>query len=465
MRLAAPGLNYPAENLFVHLRGSLPIMEKIERNLLRILAGLGVLLLLGAIAVVVASLPPRGFTFLSGRQGGAYYLGAQLYQQYAAQKGFTVKIVETSGSVEALRMLEEGKGDVAFVQGGIAAQGNPAILSTLATVAYEPVWIFYRRELAPDQPLSSPVQLRGLRVNIGEVGSGTNPFARLLLEDYGLTDNDVILSELATQDALDKLQSGELDAAILVLNPVSPLLQEIMRDRRLEMMTLADAEALARRHRFLSTLDLPKGTIDLVDVFPREDVKLISPSVNLVVRNDLHPDILRLLAFTAVELHSPGGFFSQRKEFPSTLNGDLPVSKEGEAYLERIKNNEFMLDNYLPFWAAAMFDRYLLFVVPLLLIALPMLARSPVLYQIYMRRKVNRWYKEVRTLEMRVESMSVAEVDAAIAELDTIDDTLAHELSVSSEYMPNLYALRTHIDYVSRRLQRRKATMIATPVI
>ena len=54
--------------------------------------------------------------------------------------------------------------------------------------------------------------------------------------------------------------------------------------------------------------------------------------------------------------------------------------------------------------------------------------------------------------------------EAAIAELDTIDDTLAHELSVSSEYMPNLYALRTHIDYVSRRLQRRRATMIAAPV-
>ena len=132
--------------------------------------------------------------------------------------------------------------------------------------------------------------------------------------------------------------------------------------------------------------------------------------------------------------------------------------------MQRVKNGEFTLDRYLPFWAAAMFDRYLLFVVPLLLIALPMLARSPVLYQTYMRRKVNRWYKEVRTLEMRVESMSVAEVDAAIAELDAIDDTLAHELSVSSEYMPNLYALRTHIDYVSRRLQRRRATMIAAPV-
>ena len=102
------------------------MMAWIERNILWILAGLGVLLLVGAIAAVIASLPPRQFTFVSGRQGGAYYEGAQFYQQYAAEKGFTMDIIESAGSTEALRLLEEGKGDIAFVQGGVAAEGNPA---------------------------------------------------------------------------------------------------------------------------------------------------------------------------------------------------------------------------------------------------------------------------------------------------------------------------------------------------
>ena len=281
----------------------------------------------------------------------------------------------------------------------------------------------------------------------------------LLLDDYGLTDEDVTLLELPTQEALDELRSGQLDATFLVLNTVSPLLQEIIRDRRLEIMTLTDAEALARRHRFLTPLTLPRGTVDLVDVFPREDVQLVSAAVNLVVRNDLHSDILRLLAFTAVDLHSPGGFFSARKEFPSTLNADLPISAEGEAYLQRIMNNEFMLDNYLPFWAAALFDRYLLFVLPFLLIFLPLLADSPLLYQTYMRRKVNRWYKNIRAIEMRADAMDVTEIDAAIAELEQIDAVLAHEISVSSAYMPNLFELRTHIDYVIQQLQKRRVTV------
>ncbi len=353
-------------------------------------------------------------------------------------------------------MLEAGEGDVAFIQGGVAAEGDPTTVSGLATVAYEPVWIFYRRELAPNAPFTSPRQLAGLRIAIGEDGSGTNPLARLLLEDYGITEEDATLLELPSTDALAALRAGEADAAFFVSNALSPLLRETINDRSLELMSLADAEAITRRHRFLTQLSLPRGTVNLIDGVPRVDINLVAPAVNLVVRNDLHPDIVRLLAFAAVEISSPGGFFAGRNVFPSTLNTDLPVSKEGETYLQRIKNGEFMLDRYLPFSLAALFDRYMLFVIPLLLIALPLLSRSPVLYQVYMRRKVNRWYKEVRSIEQRAESMGLTETRKAITELESIDALLGHELSVSNEYMPNVYSLRMHVEYVIRRLETRE---------
>ena len=57
------------------------------------------------------------------------------------------------------------------------------------------------------------------------------------------------------QEALDRLRSGELDAAFLVLNPlVTTACRRPYATAGLELMSLADAEALARRHRFLSTL-------------------------------------------------------------------------------------------------------------------------------------------------------------------------------------------------------------------
>lgn len=149
-------------------------MKTIERRLPLVLTGLGLLLLLMLIAQVILSLPPREITFLTGRQGGAYYLGGELYRDFAARNGFTINLVETPGSVEALRMLEAGEGDVAFIQGGISLDADPEKVSALATVAYEPVWIIYRRALAGDTPLDSLTQLKGLRISIGEPGSGTN---------------------------------------------------------------------------------------------------------------------------------------------------------------------------------------------------------------------------------------------------------------------------------------------------
>jgi TRAP transporter TAXI family solute receptor len=432
-------------------------MRKLDRHIPWILGAVGVALLLAVVAQVIFSLPPRQITFLTGREGGAYYLGGQLFQDFAARNGFTVELVETAGSVEALQMLEAGEGDVALVQGGISIDADPENVSALATVAYEPLWILYRRELAEDAPLDSLTQLKDMRVSIGEIGSGTNQLVRSLLSDFALTDEDMTLLEWPSSDSVEGLRNGDLDAAIFVVNTSSPIFQEAVFDPNLELMSVREAEALVRRHRFLSVLTLPRGTIDLVNETPRVDVTLLATEANLIVRSDLHPDILRLLAFAVVDVTGSGSFFAERGYFPNTLNTDLPVSKEGETYLQRIKNNEFMLDRYLPFWASAMFDRYLLFVLPLMLILLPLLGRSPVLYQVYMRGKVNRWYNEVHRIERQVDAMAVSETRAAIDELEHIDDVLRQELLVSNAYMPNLYALRTHIDYVIRRLRMRQA--------
>jgi TRAP transporter TAXI family solute receptor len=434
-------------------------MRWIERNLLWIFLVLGAGLFLAALVQLALSMPPASIVWLAGRQGGAYYLGAEEYQRLARTRGFDIEIVETAGSVQALQLLEQGEGDVAFIQGGVAASADPEKVSALASVGYEPLWIFYRQDLAPEEPLESLVQLRGRRIGIGEPGSGTNHLARLLLPDVGLDEQDASLLELTSADAAAALRSGEIDAALFVSNDASATIRELLLDSNLALMSLRDAEALSRRHRFLSVVTLPRGTMDLVADVPPRTVDLLSTRANLMVRADLHPDLLRLLSIAAVRLHSPGDLFSEPDEFPNTVYTDIPVSRNAKAYLENVKSGNSTLDRYLPFWLAALVDRYMIFVVPLLLIALPLLGRSPLLYQWYMRHKVTRWYTRVRKLELRVSAMNVSEIDAAIAELDAMDDKLARELTVSSAYMANAYDLRTHIQYVAHQLERRRARL------
>ena len=176
-------------------------MRWIERNLLWIIVALGVGLFLYGLVQFSLSMPPTKIVWLAGRKGGAYYTGAEAYQELARERGFDIQIVETAGAVQALQLLEEGEGDVAFVQGGIAAEADPEKVSALASVAYEPLWIFYRKELAGAAPLDALDQLRGKRIAIGEANSGTNQLAKLLLQDTGLDADNATLLELPSGDA------------------------------------------------------------------------------------------------------------------------------------------------------------------------------------------------------------------------------------------------------------------------
>mgnify|MGYP006263987059 CR=1 FL=1 len=92
------------------------------------------------------------------------------------------------GSLQNRRLLRDSKEkvDVAFVQGG-SNDGNQAAngdkkeemedLVSLGTIAYDPVWIFYRAEsakkLGKDAVVTPQPQMRGWRVNAGVRGSGT----------------------------------------------------------------------------------------------------------------------------------------------------------------------------------------------------------------------------------------------------------------------------------------------------
>jgi hypothetical protein len=162
-----------------------------------------------------------------------------------------------------------------------------------------------------------------------------------------------------------------------------------------------------------------------------------------------------------VEVHEKGGLFERRFEFPNFDYADLPIGREERAYLDRIRSGESTLDNYLPFWAAALIDRYLLFVLPIAILLVPIVSRSPMLITLYNRRKVTRWYSIVRSIDQRVQQMDIAEIDRAIADLDTIEAQLQEKVTVGEGFMSLYYDLRGHIDLVQARLRRRKERLLA----
>src|SRR5205085_3615165 len=126
--------------------------------------------------------PPRQFVFATGQEGGAYFLFGLRYQALLAREGIDITVRPTSGSIENIHLLQTGEADVAFVQGGTGTSIDAPGLRSLASLYYEPVWIFVRKHTGIEQL----ADLKRCRIGIDRDGSGTREIALLLLADNGI---------------------------------------------------------------------------------------------------------------------------------------------------------------------------------------------------------------------------------------------------------------------------------------
>lgn len=436
-------------------------MAALIRNLPWVISGL-ILAGLLAIAVQIAvTMPPRSFTILTGPEDGGYYQAALAYQRIAKEKGFDLQIRTTNGASETLALLESGAADLGFVQSGTAAAGDPAKLSTIANVFYEPVWIFYRKDAFGDVPITRLHQALGRRIAVGPKGSGTFDLANYFLPIAGITPENTTFLDLSFADAAKQLTAGELDVAIFVVSDASGLPWQLLRTPGIELMSVSRANAYAFYYPWLSELILPEAGADVANNIPSESKHLLTTIAALIARRDLHPDLVRLMVIAAIQTHRGGGKFEKPGQFPNLELTDLPVDADADAFMRQILGGRTDLDRYLPFWLASIIDRYLLFVLPALLIILPLLSRSPQAFQWYMRQRIVRWYQIVHDIEYRSQKMDLEQIDSELRHLDEIERTIADELTVTNSYMPQVYELRQHIDFVAGKLKERKLQLEA----
>ncbi len=94
--------------------------------------------------------PPSSITIATGQPTGAYYLFAQHYQELLARDRITLNIRKTSGSKDNLALLNDPQAgiEIAFVQSGVAEMDAEATSSSsltgLASLYFEPLWLFHR---------------------------------------------------------------------------------------------------------------------------------------------------------------------------------------------------------------------------------------------------------------------------------------------------------------------------------
>ena len=422
--------------------------------------------------------PPKTVRLATGPEGSAYAGFGQRYAKTLARDGITVQLIPTEGSVANLQLLRDGGADLAFVRGGsgaapaqasasAAAGDTPAnsddeSLMSLGALFYEPVWIFMRHEVpAPtrtkpkasatpqtaDQP-GTLGQLKGLRVNVDQAGSGIPELVQRLLKANGMGPDDVQISQLAAGAAAQALQAGTLDAMVLTSAPQSPVVRQLLRTPGIAPLELSQADAYTRRFPFLSTVTLPRGVADLAADIPPHDVTLLAATTSLLTREQTHPALRQLFAQAAQGIHSRAGWLNGAREFPNTRTSELPVSPEGD---RAINGTPPFWQRWLPFWANNLVQRMWLVIGGLIVLLLPLSRVVPPLYTYRVRQRVFRWYARLRQIEARVTHDPRVTRTELLDELDELD-RVANKTAVPLAHADELYALRNHIQIVRQRI-------------
>src|SRR5262249_21539794 len=236
-------------------------------------------------------LPPRTFSISTGREGGAYHQFALEYRRLLARQGFTLVIEPGPGSVATLHRPRRGESPGGFVPGATAADADAEQLVSLASLFYEPLWIFHRRPLR----VTSLGELRGRRVAAGEDGSGTRALALQLLADSQVTPQNTSLLALDNDEAEAQLRNGRIDAALFVASPRAQVVERLLRHPAVELMSERRHRAYTSHFAYLTGVTLGEGVVDLARDVPREDKALLAATAALVARSDIHPDLVRVL--------------------------------------------------------------------------------------------------------------------------------------------------------------------------
>jgi hypothetical protein len=236
----------------------------------------------------------------TGDTGGVYYAyGGGLAKVISDHvEGVRATAESTAASVDNLKLIRDGKADVAFtladtatdaVKGlGPFADGGPVPARALAVLYYN----YLHLVTLDGSGIATLADVRGRVISTGLAGSGTEITARRVLAAVGVDpDRDLTRRAIGPSQGADALKDGKLDALFWSGGLPTPAFLDLAHSPNIRMRLIATAaalDALRRVHGDLYTrLEISSGTYRGVDA----TVPVVGVANLLVVRADMSEEL------------------------------------------------------------------------------------------------------------------------------------------------------------------------------
>ncbi len=114
---------------------------------------------------------------------------------------------------------------------------------------YEPLWFFHRVKGIED--------LKEKKISIGPEGSGTRVLTLMLLEKNGIDERSADFLPLTPKEAGERLVRGEIEAALMLTSWDSPVMQQLLTTKGIELASSPRADAYIMLTK-AETVDTPR---------------------------------------------------------------------------------------------------------------------------------------------------------------------------------------------------------------
>jgi len=231
-------------------------------------AVMGATMLAAMTAARSASAQAKFFRIGTGGTGGTYYpVGGMIANAISGDK-INVSAVSTAGSVANVNGIVGGSMESGFSQADVnfwaysgtglyEGKGKVEELRAICHLFPEHIHITARKGLGA----KSVADLKGKRVSLLEIGSGSLVNSRAILAAYGLSEKDIKPEYINQAQSAEKMKDGSVDAFIQTTGYPQGTLVELATTNGIELVPIdgPPAEKLLQQFKFFAADVIPEG--------------------------------------------------------------------------------------------------------------------------------------------------------------------------------------------------------------
>lgn len=208
-------------------------------------------------------------------------------------EGVSVTIHDSGASKANVFEIIDGEADMAFAQNDVtyyALTGTDLFANDGAQTGFSVMAGLYPEvvQIVSTKDITDISQLKGMRVSVGDAGSGTEFNARQILDAYGISFDDIEVQNLDFGSSATALKDGKIDAFFCVAGAPTTNIVDLCTTTDINILGVDDEHlaTLQSNYSFYTSYTIAGGTYNGVDA----DVNAVAVTATMLVSDSLSED-------------------------------------------------------------------------------------------------------------------------------------------------------------------------------